>query len=96
MGSALCKDQADTRPASKKLTLWGDYVNGDTKAILSVIKLCKVDHEYKNIETLREEHKLSEEFALVSPILEVPVITEGSYKIISGPCQFMFYLCNTR
>jgi len=32
----------------------------------------------------------------VTPIQEVPVITEGSYKIISGPCQFMFYLCNTR
>ena len=24
------------------------------------------------------------------------MITEGSYKIISGPCQFMFYLCHTR
>ena len=24
------------------------------------------------------------------------MITEGSYKIISGSCQFMFYLCNTR
>ena len=96
MGTALCKDQADTRPASKKLTLWGDMTNADTKAILTVILICHIDHEYRNLETLKEEHKRNEEFAVVSPIQEIPVITEGSYKIISGPSQFMFYLCNTR
>ena len=62
MGSALCKDQVDTRPVSKKLTLWGDYINAESKAILSVLMICQVDHDYKNIETMREEHKLSEEF----------------------------------
>ena len=96
MGGSLCKDQADTRPASKKLTLWGDYTNSETKAILSVLKICHIDFDYNNVETLIEEHKLNEDFALISPIQEIPVITEGSYKIISGPCQFMFYLCNTR
>ena len=68
------------------MTLWGDYINADTKAILSVLVLCNVDHEYKNIETLKEEHKLNKEFAEVSPIQEIPVMTEGSYKIISGAC----------
>ena len=62
MGSALCKDQADTRPVSNKLTLWGDYISAESKAILSVLMICQVDHDYKNIETMREEHKLSEEF----------------------------------
>ena len=92
----MCKDQADTRPATKKLTVWGDYINAETKSILSVLMICHIEHEYTNVETLLEEHKRSEEFALVSPIQEIPVITEGSYKIISGPAQFMFYLCNTR
>ena len=96
MGAYLCKEQTDTRPLTKKLTLWGDYVNSDTKAILTVLAICRIEHEYQNLETLKEEHKLSEEFAKVSPIQEVPVITEGSYKIISGASQFMFYLCNTR
>ena len=54
MGAALCKDQADTRPSTKKLTVWGDYINSDTKAILSVLKLCNIDHDYHNIETLLE------------------------------------------
>ena len=96
MGAALCKDQADTRPTQKKLTLWGDYINADTKAILTVLRLCNIDHEYTNIETILEEHKKNEEFQMVTPIQEVPVITEGSYKIISGPQHFMLYLCNTR
>ena len=50
------------------MTLWGDYVNADTKAILSVLALCRIEYEYRNLETLKEEHKLSEEFAKVSPI----------------------------
>ena len=86
MGASLCKDQADARPESKKLTLWGDYINADTKAILSVLELCHIEHEYHNVETMLEEHKRNAEFTAVSPIQEVPVITEGSYKIISGPC----------
>ena len=96
MGGTLCKEQADTRPASKKLTLWGDYMKAETKAILTVLQMFAIEHEYNNLDTLKDEHKTSEEFAIVSPIQEVPVITEGSYKIISGPCQFMYYLCNTR
>ena len=96
MGASLCKDQADTRPGSKKLTLWGDYINAETKAVLTVLMMCNIEHEYKNIDTLTEEHKRSDEFAAISPIQEVPVITEGSYKIIAGPAQFMFYICNTR
>ena len=96
MGAQLCKEQTDTRPVSKKLTLWGDYINSDTKAILSVLRICNIEHEYNNIETMLEEHKRNADFTAVSPIMEVPVITEGSYKIISGPCQFMYYLCSTR
>ena len=68
MGGSLCKEQADTRPATKKFTLWGDYMNSDTKAILSVLTLCKIEHEYRNVETMLEEHKRSVEFTTVSPI----------------------------
>ena len=68
MGAQLCKEQTDTRPVSKKLTLWGDYINSDTKAILSVLRLCNIEHEYKNIETMVEEHKRNADFTAVSPI----------------------------
>ena len=55
-------------------------------AILSVLMICNIEHDFKKLETLREDHKHNEEFGNVTPIREVPVITEGSYKIISGPC----------
>ena len=58
--------------------------------------MCNFEYKYRQIDTLKEEHKKSDEFMVVSPIQEIPVITEGSYKIISGPCQFMYYLTNTR
>ena len=68
MGASLCKDQADARPTSKKLTVWGDYVNVDTKAILSVLQVCNIEHEYKNVETMLEENKRNSDFSEVSPI----------------------------
>ena len=68
MGAALCKDQADTRPRTHKLTLWGDYINAETKCILTVLSMHHIDHDFHLIETMREEHKLSEEFEAVSPI----------------------------
>ena len=46
MGAHLCKDQADTRPKSKKLAVWGDVTNPDTKSILAVLKLCNIEHDY--------------------------------------------------
>ena len=68
MGAALCKDQADTRPTTRMLTLWGDYINEETKCILTVLKMHNIDFEFRLIETLKEEHKLSEDFGAVSPI----------------------------
>ena len=44
MGNTLCKDQADTRPKTRGLIVWGDYVNAETKAILSVLTICNIEH----------------------------------------------------
>ena len=96
MGNSLCKDFEGTRPATRKLTVWGDIVNADTRAILSVCLICNLDYDFEQISTLHEEHKRNQEFLAVSPIEDVPVLTEGSYKIISGPVHFMTYLCSTR
>ena len=96
MGGQLCQEQADNRPQSRKLTIWGDYINADTRAILAVLKLAEQDFEFKPINSLEGEHKTNKEFAIISPSLDIPVITEASYKIISGPVQYMTYLTHTR
>ena len=96
MGAQLCKEQTDTRPATRQLTIWGDYTNADTRAILSVVKISGVNFQFKPLNTLYNEHETNKEFGDVSPTKDIPVITEGSYKIISGPAQFMTYLSSTR
>lgn len=39
MGQTLCSDQVDTRPARTGLTVWGDYVNADTRTVLAVLEM---------------------------------------------------------
>ena len=96
MGASLCKEQADTRPATRELTVWGDYTNSDTRAILSVIKISGQSYKFENVNSLSKEHETNKQFGAISPNKDVPVITEGSYKIISGTVQFMTYLTSTR
>ena len=96
MGGQLCQEQVNNRPQSKQLTIWGDYINADTRAILAVMKIAGQDFEFKQINSLKGEHESNKEFEAISPSRDIPVITEGSYKIISGPVQYMTYLTSTR
>ena len=96
MGASLCKEQADTRPKVRDLTIWGDYTNADTRAILAVLKITGQKYHFEQLNTLNNEHETDKRFVVISPNKEVPVITEGSYIIISGPVQFMTYLTSTR
>ena len=47
MGGQLCQEQANNRPQSKTITIWGDYINADTRAILAVMKIAGQDFEFK-------------------------------------------------
>ena len=96
MGPTLCKEQVDTRPKSRQLTIWGDFTNADTRSILLVMKLAGQAFQFENLNTLNNEHETNKRFEDVSPSKDVPVITEASYKIISGPIHFMSYLTSTR
>jgi hypothetical protein len=96
MGQTLCKDQVDTRPTSHGMTVWGDYLNSDTRTIIAIMKICDEKFFYKNLDTLTNKHLEDDEFMYANPTLDLPVISENHYHIISGPVQYVTYLINTR
>lgn len=84
MGNSLCKDPVDTRPVRNGMTIWGDYVNSDTRTILAVMDMCSEKYVFKQLDTLSNKHLEDKDFLLVNPTMDVPVITESHYSIISG------------
>ena len=75
-GCKICSPASDTRPEASMLTIWGDYINADTRAILSVLKISGQIYEYKNLNTLNNEHLSDKVFGEVNPSRELPVITD--------------------
>jgi len=85
MGQTLCKDHVDTRPVRNGMTIWGDYINSDTRTILAIMDICSEKYVFKQLDTLTNKHLEDSDFLLVNPTLDIPVITENNYSIISGP-----------
>lgn len=85
MGQTLCKDHVDTRPVRNGMTIWGDYINSDTRTILAIMDICSEKYVFKQLDTLINKHLEDSDFLLVNPTLDIPVITENNYSIISGP-----------
>lgn len=40
-----------------KPKVWGDYFTSETRAVLAVLKLAKIDHDFQLVDTLKDEHK---------------------------------------
>jgi len=62
MGSALCKDQADTRPGYipgvnvDKLNIIGFSLNADSRALVLYCQISGLDMQYIEINMLKGEH----------------------------------------
>jgi hypothetical protein len=56
------------------------------------MELCSEKHVYKQLDTMTNKHLEDQEFLKVNPTLDIPVITENHYSIISGPMQYVNYL----
>ena len=93
MPSECCREPIDTEDI---LTIWGDYINSETRAILAAVHICNESFQFKYLNTLADEHQTNLGFSVINPIREVPLIVDGKQKIVGGPVQFMTYLCSTR
>lgn len=88
----LCKGQDEIRPVRNGLTIWGDYINSDTRTILVILEISSEKYVFKSLNTLTNKHLEDDDFLQVNPTLDIPVITENNYSIISGPMQYVNYL----
>ena len=80
-------------PPGKKsaMTIYGDYFNQDTRALLAICQMSGVDYEFRLIDTFQRENQ-NEQYVALNPSSQIPMITEGTTKIIGGGNSFLMYL----
>jgi glutathione S-transferase len=60
------------------------------------MEICSEKYTFKCLDTLRNKHLDEPDFLKANPTLDIPVIVESHYSIISGPTQYVSYLIQTR
>ena len=59
--------------APGKLVVWGDYLNSDTRTALAILMLQGIEHEFRLVDTLKEENKkeayLAQSFCETIPMI---------------------------
>jgi len=94
MGCGGSKENTLERPGGGRLTIWGDYFNSDTRTILSVLYIAGVPYQLEEIDMFKGDHK-KDSYLAINPSGQIPMITEGSFKILGGNSIFLIYLCNS-
>ena len=83
MPSACCREPLDE--SEDILTIWGDIINSDTRAILAAAHICGETFQFNYLNTLANEHFTNLGFSVINPIREIPLIVDGPQKIVGGP-----------
>lgn len=94
MGCGGSKENTLDRPGNGKLTVWGDHFNSDTRTILSIINIAGVPYSFEEVDQFKGDHK-KDSYLAINPSGQIPMITEGSFKILGGNNIFLIYLCNS-
>lgn len=98
MGCSGSKENTLDRPGgagSGKLTVWGDYFNSETRTVLAILSIAGVPHSLEEIDQFRGDLK-KESYLAMNPSGQIPMISEGMFKILGGSNTLMAYLCNSQ
>lgn len=62
-----------TKP--KKMKLYGNYFNSDTRTIMTLLKISGIEHEYEDVDIFLGKHK-DIEFLAKNPCGTIPMVTD--------------------
>lgn len=76
------------------MKVYGGCFDPDTRTLIAILMKLQVPFDLVKVDLL--DSNKNEEFRAVNPALTVPVIEEGSFKILGSTQVFINYLANTR
>ena len=78
-----------------EMKVYGDHFNADTRAVLNVLNMCKVDNKLIEIDTLAPEDSPERKaFRTENPANSFPMLIHGQFKIMSNLEYILKYLSN--
>ena len=93
----FCPSQIDDRVGrnTPKLTIWGDYYNQDTRALLAICDMAEIPHEFKLVDSLQNENK-SDGYKKENPTQSIPMLTDNQWRILGagGETTYTFLIEN--
>ena len=82
---------------NKKITLYGNIIDGPSRQIMCILDKCQIDYTLNKIEHLTSPpDNLSSGYKNTNPAGDIPMISEGSYKLMGGDLQVLFYIVNSK
>ena len=93
-----CGHVENTTPGSKSgadetITIWGDYFNQDTRALLAICQISGISSKFELVDTSKKQN-LEKNYTDLNPNFSIPMITEGHTKIIGDGPSLYYYLVN--
>lgn len=84
------------KPITKEapVTIYGDYFNQDTRALLIICKLADLRVNFHLIDTFNGDHKTAF-YKKLNPNQSIPMLQEGMAKVMSGTSMY-YYMINTK
>jgi glutathione S-transferase len=76
-----------------KLTVWGDYLNSDTRTAVAILKMLEIEYKFSLVDTLKEENK-QEAYLAQSYCDTIPMISNNQFKVIGGDITALKFIKN--
>lgn len=83
--------RAGQHVAPKKLIVYGNHFNADTRTVLTMLDIADAQFEFKSIDIFLGEHK-EVDYTRLNPQGSIPMIIDQDCQIMGSPLVFANYL----
>ena len=78
-------------PPPKKLKVYGHAFNSDTRTILTLLDISKIEYDYEEIDIFMGKHQ-EEKYLKINPTGSIPVVIDDDCQLMGSPSIFANYL----
>ena len=82
---------ADKVTQPKKMKVYGHCFDSDTRSVLTLLQIAKIDHDYHEIDIFAGKHK-EVSYLMKNPCGTIPMVTDQDCQLMGSINVFVNYL----
>lgn len=91
LGPAPNTNVAEKLTKPRKMKLYGNYFNSDTRTVMTLIKISGIEHEFQEVDIFLGKHK-DIDYLAKNPCGTIPMLTDQDSQILGNISTFVNYL----